>query len=209
MRQTQKAPKAGSALPKVAVLIPSADHVCADFAMSLATMMSSSAASFRMVLMNEKSSLITIARNNLVKRALDFGADYALFLDSDMTFPQNTLLRLVSHKKDVVAATYRKRVAPFDLLGKLKDTDRSDGVAEAEHLPTGCMLINAKVLKGLSWPWFFETYDETEFATPYAGEDINFCRKARANGFSVWADIPLSHAMGHIGQQTVLTTPAA
>lgn len=196
----------GKRLPKVAILIPSADHVCADFAMSLATMMSCSANDASMVLMNEKSSLITIARNNLVKRALDYGADYALFLDSDMIFSPKTLLRLMSHKKDVVGATYRKRVAPFDLLGRLKDgATEASGVVEAEYLPTGCMLIDAKVLKTLSWPWFFETYDEVGFSTPYAGEDINFCRKARAAGFTLWMDTPLSGEMSHIGQHAIPT----
>lgn len=151
------------------------------------------------------SATITKARNDLAKAALAAGADYAFFVDTDMTFPPTTLMELLAHEKDIVAATYAKRTPPHEILGHLIDqqVDLSTGPLQpAAFMPGGCMLIHTKVFKAMEWPYFFETYDEPN-DEKFMSEDYNFCRKARQHGFEIWCDFALSERLGHLGSQVV------
>ena len=108
--------------------------------------------------------MITKQRNDLVEMALEQKPDYIMFVDTDMTMPPNSLMRLLAHNKDVVGATYNKRVPPYETLGRLKPPRPSDevlaqgGLWPAEQLPGGLMLVKASVFERLKWPWFYETY---------------------------------------------------
>src|ERR1700743_899829 len=105
-----------SKLPSVAIAVPSGDMVHADFARAYAELCMASA-KLRLHLITVKSSIVAEARNNGVELARRRGADFLLFLDSDMLFPPTALFRLLLHRKDIVGATYAKRVAPFGILG--------------------------------------------------------------------------------------------
>lgn len=112
---------------------------------------------------NLECSMVTKGRNDLVHQALKFGFDYAMWIDSDMVMPPDTVIRLLKHKKDIVGATYNKRVAPYETLGRLKGVKPGEGVVmtglrEAEQMPGGCMLVKTDVYKRLGWPWYWETY---------------------------------------------------
>jgi glycosyltransferase involved in cell wall biosynthesis len=188
-----------SPLPRVAIAVPSGDMVHADFAMAYAQLCLASAA-FPLQLITVKSSIVAQARNNGVEHAREFGADYLLFLDSDMVFPPTVLLRLVLHRKDIVGATYTRRVAPFDALGsKLAEQPAvlSGDLLEMHRIPTGCLLINMQVFNKLAKPYFrFDTDDKGQIV----GEDYVFCDRAREAGFRIWCDAFLSREIGHIGQ---------
>ncbi|HUN98810.1 MAG TPA: glycosyltransferase family A protein, partial [Bradyrhizobium sp.] len=97
-----------TALPRVAIAVPSGDMVHADFAMAYAQLCMTSAG-LPLQLVTVKSSIVAQARNNGVEHAKDFKADFIFFLDSDMVFPPTTLLHLLLHRKDIVGATYTKR----------------------------------------------------------------------------------------------------
>lgn len=204
-------------LPKVAVCIPSFDSVHTGFAMSLA--MLTSAAHARIVLINHRSSLIHKARDLLVQEALKAECDYVLFLDSDLRFPAWTLGRLLSTGKDIVGASYIRRVPPHELLVRaLPGTDQmvvNGGVHEVMLVPTGCLLVKADVFRRLGRPYFRSPVFERNELTPsilrdyladdvrpaYVGEDTWFCAAARAAGYSVWWDADLTADIGHIGEQ--------
>jgi hypothetical protein len=143
-----------AALPKVAICFPSMDMVHADFALSLAGLCNSTAP-IETPLINNKSSLVAIARNNGVRKAQEIGADYILFLDSDMIFPRTTLHRLLLHRKDIAGATYSKRVQPFSALGAALEPSPvydAQGLFEMKHLPTGCLLVKMSVFSALTEP---------------------------------------------------------
>lgn len=115
-------------------------------------------------IINLEGSMITKSRNDLVRMALQQNPDFIMFIDTDMVFPPDALCRLLTHDKDIVGATYNKRVPPYETLGRLKGNKPSEeelalgGLREAELLPTGLMLIKASVFDRVPWPWFYETY---------------------------------------------------
>lgn len=110
---------------------------------------------------NVQTSMISHGRNETVKMAMHHECDYLLWIDSDMRFQPNTLLQLLKHDKDIVGATYNKRVPPYETLGKLKGDMPAvvgDGLHEALLLPGGMLLVKMDVYKKLEWPWYYETY---------------------------------------------------
>jgi hypothetical protein len=188
-------------LPRVAICFPSSDMVHADFALALAGLCNSTQP-IETPLVNNKSSIVAMARNDGVKCAQDMNADFLLFLDSDMTFPRSTLHRLLAHRKDIVGATYTKRVPPFTLLGAVFDRNETideHGLIRMRHMPTGCLLIRMTVFEKLSAPHFRFLTNET--TGEIHGEDYVFCDRAHEAGFEVWCDAALSLELGHIGQR--------
>lgn len=195
--------------PNVAVGIPSGDAVMMDFCMSL-WVLDGGACGGR-VIVNERCSNTAWSRHRLVKAARElFGkigrrCDYLLFVDTDMTFPPSLLTRLLAHKKDIVAATYRRRCEPAEVLGIDLDGRKLDpavhrGLVEVAKVPTGLMLINMDVFEKFerdsAGPLFYYDYNESGLAT---SEDYVFCDDARKAGFSVWCDMDLSLECGHVG----------
>lgn len=203
-------------LPKVAVCLPTFDHVHTGFAMSLAMMCSAHHA--RLTLINHRSSLIHKARDLLVVEALKTDPDYILFLDSDLKFPAWVVGRLLSLEKDVVGAAYVRRSPPHELLVKPLHGQEQQvvdgGCVEVASLPTGCLLVKADVFKRLGRPYFrspsFEQNDLTPaYLAEYLpqdmrpvtiGEDTDFCARIRAAGVSIWLDVDLTMDIGHIGE---------
>jgi hypothetical protein len=188
-----------SPLPRVAIAVPSGDMVHADFAMAYAQLCMASAG-LPLQLITVKSSIVAQARNNGVELARNFGADFIFFLDSDMLFPPTALFRLLLHSKDIVGATYTKRVAPFEILGtKLAEQPAvlSGDLLEMQRIPTGCLLIKMTVFDKLSKPYF--RFD-TDAHGAIVGEDYVFCDRAREAGFQIWCDAVISREIGHIGQ---------
>jgi GT2 family glycosyltransferase len=134
-------------------------------------------------------------RNFLVERFLarpDF--TWLCFLDSDMTPPPATVVRLVSHNKDIVGATCFSRSGEYldtynDLSGEQAETN-DDGLREVASVGFGCVLVRRAVLAAMTQP-FFST--DSPFAL---GEDVGFCVKARQLGFRVYLDTRL--VVGHL-----------
>lgn len=187
--------------------------VHADFAVSLASVLAYTAGQTKhqVLLANEKSSLVATARNNLVRRALEWGADAVLFLDSDMTFPSDTLDRLWNHHRMVVGATANRRAPPYTTVGDFPVPPHpgQTGLLAATMLPVCCAMINTAVFEKVQAPWFRETYDEADRSESnpdgVVGEDVNFCRSARKAGIEFWCDLDLTFdpSMAHIGEQRI------
>lgn len=181
-------------------------------------------------LITVKNSLVPCGRNQAVAQARELGAEWLLFLDSDMIFPTDTLQRLMSRGKRVVGATYPKRVPPHNLLYKLLPgvdrVEQATGLVEVAGLPTGCLLIHMGIFDKLKPPYFqtpafridddgdiveavtgvkppswLRDYITRECLPDLVGEDFFFCATARAAGYRCWLDIDLSQDIGHIGQQ--------
>lgn len=162
-------------------------------------------------------SVVSRARNLIAHEFLKSNADHLMFIDSDMTFDADSVLRLMAWNQDkpIVAGAYEARkpgkVYILSLDGD-KDSVMMDpmGLVRARRVATGFMMIQRKVLETLKekhpeWEHLDNTSNEKlhaffDFAcTPegYIGEDFLFCERAREAGFSVWIDPTVK--LGHMG----------
>jgi hypothetical protein len=127
-------------------------------------------------------------------------ATHLMFFDTDMIFPADALTRLLPHNKDIVGATYSKRMPPFHPLAVNEEGQQANfvkGLHRVKSMPTGCLLISTNVFNKLSKPYFNLVAEGDQLR----GEDYYFCEKARAAGFEIWCDGNLSAELGHIGQK--------
>jgi hypothetical protein len=199
-------------MTKVGVCVPSGGTVHAAFEESLALLIASSQAIC--VLINTESSVVAVNRDNAVKAARGAGCSHVLFLDSDMVFPSWALDHLLARGKDIVGCVYPRRVAPYNILGSLMGVPDCSDLRQGFELGMGCMLIDVRVFDRLEAPYFrmpaipsfdkvpaeLAGFDLAGYEPPtLMGEDYYFCKAARRAGFTVWADMPLSMELGHIG----------
>jgi hypothetical protein len=193
--------------PKQRVLlgIPAGDEVKTHFAYDLATMIGATVATAPDIEIHMNFTMGTIlpmSRQTLVAQALAVDATHLLFLDSDMRFPSNTIIQLLSRKEPIVGALYPMRKHPIRTVAK-KDGEYvyvepgATGLLEVDWLGTGVMLVDMDVFKALTPPWFHLMYHEDQ--ATFSGEDIWFCHHARAAGLRILVDQDLSHHVHHVG----------
>lgn len=152
-----------------------------------------------------QSYAIDASRNLIVEHALEIGYDYILWVDSDMILPKNTLLRLLSHNKDIVSGVYSYKVingenAVVKRYSKtdedtyedvsLKEIRETKELMLVDGIGFGCVLTKVDIFNKIKHPWFRYEKD--------LGEDIFFCRKAQETGIEIFVD-PTVKA-GHVGQ---------
>jgi len=149
-------------------------------------------------------------RNDLTKTFLQGDYTHLFFMDSDMSFPEATLSRLLHHDKDIVGGFYSTKVRPFRSTAMVKSNkpgarfesytpQNGETLKQVDALGTGCMLIKRKVIEGMKWPWFYykPDYELETFAT----EDVAFCEDAAEKGFETWCDFSIR--CGHAGHMVV------
>lgn len=171
---------------------------------------------------NVKSYDVSLSRNEMARVALDGGYDYLLWLDSDMTFPHDTLIRLLEHQKEVVCARYLRRVPPHVVLGVPEVPDQlpiGHGLQRMKRVPTGVLLVHRSVFERLPFPWFRlvcevpghgllpNTMGDDDNRMKAMTEDYWFSDRVAEAGIEMWADLDLSREVGHIGHQTVQWNP--
>jgi hypothetical protein len=144
----------------VAICLPSTGTHESECALSLAAMtIINRYHGLNQSLMGQQQAGIADSRNTLVRSALEIGADYLFWVDSDMAFEPTGMLRLLEHDKDIVGATYPRRVPPYIINGRpVKGAIFEEDLQEMEFLPFGFMLVKADVFRTLPEPWFFESY---------------------------------------------------
>lgn len=189
----------------IAIVVPSRDQVHADFAVSLAQIMVRTVIGrVSCSIINVRGASVAHQRNALVDEAMKDNPTHLMWLDSDIVAPDDTIIRLLGHDKDVVCATYRTRVAPdYKINGRF--IDRHEGaLCRAEIMPMGCMLVKAEVYQKLPQPWHWESYDGAPQAHginhDLHSEDANFCALARKFGYDIWCDMGLTTEIKHLAQ---------
>ena len=129
--------------------------------------------------------------------------DYLFAVDSDITFPKETLKRLLNANQDIISGLYIQRIEHTHELelygeqGRIKYEDiKGKGVIEVEGCGFGCVLVNSRVLKKMEYPHFLYTHaiDHNETYS----EDYYFCSKAKSLGFKIFADTSI--LCKHIGE---------
>jgi len=194
----------------IAVCVPSGETWKADMAVCFGGLCVESASQgLKLSIINERMCSIALSRNSHVADVFSLRPQpsHILWIDSDQAFPNDALLRLLVHDRDIVGTLYPKKVAPYETVGRLfNDEDYSKGgLQKAQTLGSGFMLVKREVYESFEWPWYEEKWDPTG----YTSEDIHFCHKARAAGFDVWCDLDLSREIGHSGNHLVQFGPPA
>ena len=164
------------------------------------------------------NSLVYDSRNLLSLTAIEKGFDRVFWLDSDMTFPEETLVymseRMDKLQCDMLTGIYFKRHEPYSpvIYKRVDPPDKSGStfvknINEYIDFPTdvqefqvegcgfGCVLTTTSLLKKV-WDKFGPAF--TPY--PWAGEDVSFCYRVKQLGIPIYCDpsIPL----GHIGTHT-------
>lgn len=134
--------------------------------------------------------------------------DYLFSVDHDITFPPDTLKKLLAHDQDLVSGVYRQRLEPQQLEiyepwgGRMSAEDlysknwRLIGIGGCGF---GCVLVKKEVLEGVGYPQF-EYHPALDHSNTIS-EDTDFCKKAIVKGFKLWCDP--SVRCGHIGSTTM------
>ena len=143
-----------SVKPKVYVATPCYDMMRVETCVSLLDMFSTLGShgiecKFKTV----KTSLVTHGRNLLTAGFLNSGFDYMLFVDADVEFKAEAVMRMLVTKKDIVCTPYRVKDAGLKYAVKFKDDKNIKilpwDMVEIEEGPAGLMLIHRRVYEGL------------------------------------------------------------
>lgn len=158
------------------------------------------------------------ARNICVGKFLDSACDALIFIDADVGFAPETLLRLIFAKGDIVAGVYPRKESPRSWPfktepGVVLEMDE-DGIVRngVVGLPTGFMKISRRVLDMMArdrGDRVFRPFGEVDMMAPIIFErtfvngdrlsgDYAFCAYARSLGYNLALDPTL--AFTHAGE---------
>jgi len=193
-------------LTSVSILVPTKDTVYSHFSYSLSNLIKvSTQMGVDTHLFFDSSTILINQRENLIDNSIEMGTEWCLWLDSDMMFPPTTLLRLLSHKEDIVACNYMKRSFPSKSVAFTDTTDweswvpleHSNNLEVVEAVGMGCVLMRTNVFKQLTKPYFEYTYQSE--TRDWIGEDFTLFKKLNDLGYKVKIDMNLSTQVYHIG----------
>lgn len=198
---------------KVAICLPTTGTVHAAFTLSLANMLLATSGfrgmpvSIRIFMEPGGLSDLAQQREHLLNGADQWGADKALWIDSDQTFPPDTLIRLVTRQVPVIGANIVRRQEPtFPTAARLDDeraflfttrekADAPDPMEEVSRIGLGLTMVDMSFVRKAERPWF-------EFGRDPDGgrvsEDQWFCRRLKAAGARIYVDHALSWKVGHL-----------
>lgn len=166
-------------------------------------------------LINE--SLVSRARNSLVAKFLaNPSATHLMFVDADITFTPDDILKLVLHDKGVVCGAYPMKTTPIKyVMNIVENAANQDPLYEVNTSGTGFMLIKREVIEdmiekmpelkhkdsvGLGEqyePYMYALFDTMiDEHQHYLSEDWTFCKRAReVCNTPIWVDtsIKLDH----------------
>jgi len=204
-------------MKKVMIAIPCGDNLDVRFVSSLTDLLGYGISDTSVTIQYLPGSLIYDARNKLAKAAVDGGFDYIMWFDSDMSFPADTLERLLKdiEGKDFVSGLYFTRKPPNfkpTVFQKCRINQQGEQVGieweYVEHIPDtmfeieacgfGCVLMTTKLVAKI--------YEKQ--GLPFSpilglGEDLSFCVKAKRvePELKIWCDP--TFICGHTAQLVI------
>jgi hypothetical protein len=149
------------------------------------------------------------ARNSVVREFLASDCTELVFIDADVSWEPETLVQLCGHDLDIVGGVYPYRREDQRNKGKmpyrqLAGVSVKAGLLEVDGLPTGFLKIKRSVFVALSdsvnvidkegtLQFFHREIHDIQWSG-----DLNFCRKWREAGGSIYAAIELR--LGHVAK---------
>lgn len=155
---------------------------------------------------------ISGARSDMLWKALQAAADVVVFIDYDIGWRPEDMLKLLEAEGDVVAGTYRNKFDTVEYMGALnRESDgelvmREDGCIAASLVPGGFLKISRQAVR-----LFMKAYPELCYGDPLAphvdlfnhgarkgqwwGEDYAFSDRWVDCGGQIWVvpDMDIDH----------------
>ena len=150
---------------------------------------------------------LPFARNRIVENALKNNSDYIFYVDADMTFPPDALVRLFNRQVDICHALSFRRIKPhYPCIFKWKEdtkcyetVDYSKGDSDlisVDAAGSACTLIKMEVFKRMKKPFYY--YHENTFSS-----DLTWSMNAKKLGYDIFIDRTLK--IGHLGAEMEIT----
>jgi hypothetical protein len=127
--------------------------------------------------------------------------DKILWIDSDIAFTPEDVLKLYESDYDVVSGAYLlangEAVVYKELFGPGYTYDevlKMEEPVEVFGAGFGFIMVKQGIFEKLTRPWFQSTMatsvaaDGTEFTFPIMGEDLSWCKRVGDLGFKIWFD---------------------
>lgn len=193
---------------KTIIGVPCMDQVPTPFCHSLAQLRGVDETQLVM----KTGALVYTSRNSIATMAIQAEADFVFWLDSDMVFRADTLVRMMETLKkndfDILSGLYFRRVPPYSpvLFDKLERDGEAATWSEFTTIPEeifevggcgfGCVLMKTDVFLDVMGKFgkMFEPIGGN-------GEDASFCMRARECGYKIYCDP--SMICGHVGYSVV------
>lgn len=181
---------------------------------------------FRLTTLRNES-LISRARNILTAMFLESNCTHLMFIDADIEWEQDAIIRMLAMDKDLIAGAYPKKTLPIDYAINLKFVDKErkqvrveNGAVEVLDASTGFFLIKRTVVEQMieAYPElfyvndssidpkynkycysFFDTIHDPD-DNRYLSEDYTFCRRWQKIGGEIWLDP--NTKLNHVGSYT-------
>lgn len=155
---------------------------------------------------------ISHAMAKLTRKALDVNPDRIIYIDDDLSFSPQSLLKIAQATDDVVAGTYRYRKEPEEYMGTVfgdaegRPLVRGDGCISAEWVPSGFLSLSVAAIGK-----FMKAYPELEFGPRHHlsidlfnhgafeglwyGQDYAFSRNYQKKCGPIWIipDLDITH----------------
>jgi hypothetical protein len=143
--------------------------------------------------------------NHIDERKLFHGKmtyDKILWIDSDITFTPEDVIKLYESDKDIISGAYLlgsgEVVAYPKLLGPsipFDELKEKTELIKVGAIGFGFVCVKQGVFESLTRPWFQSTtgtfFDKTinqEITMQIQGEDISWCKRVTDNGYEIWLD---------------------
>lgn len=123
-----------------------------------------------------------------------------MWIDSDITWEPEDILRLFYSDKEIIAGVYLfadGRTSVFkEFLGSIYTKDeilKLDNITEIQGSGFGFICIQNGIFELMSRPWFQSSVGTIErngekISFPVMGEDLSFCLRAQKLGYKIWLD---------------------
>jgi len=157
------------------------------------------------------------ARAAMLRKALDAKADVIVFLDYDLEWEPDALLRLIETEGPVIAGTYRCKIPEVQFMGAMFDGPdgrpivREDGCIKASVAPAGFLKLTAEAVDtfmtaypelcyGPRYRLSVDLFNHGAHEGLYWGEDYAFCRRWREKCGDLWIqpNLTLTHWLGDV-----------
>jgi glycosyltransferase involved in cell wall biosynthesis len=159
---------------------------------------------------------ISGARAAMLRKALDVKADIIVFIDHDVSWRPDDLVKLIQSEGDVVAGLYRfKTDGEETYMGVLDDDKdgfpkvRADGCIKATRVPAGFLKLTREAVNKfmVAYPHLMygeacnphiDIFNHGAHKGAFWGEDYSFCRNWTDAGGEIWIvpNVSLTHHAG-------------